>query len=209
MTAPAQPIRLYHFALSGHAHRVRLMCALLGLPVVLEDVDLLAGAQKTPAFLARNPFGQVPVIEDGETCVADSNAILLYLVSRYAEDERWYPADALTRARIQQWFSAAAGPLAKGPASARWITISGSGQDTAEAVKIAAGLFQVMDDTLAKTDFLVGEAPTVADIAMYTYTAHAPEGGIPLTPYPHIQAWLARIEALPGFVPMQATPAAA
>ena len=70
-----EPIRLYRFALSGHAHRAELLLSLLNLPVELIDVDLVGGAQRQPEFLAKNPFGTVPVIEDGELTLADSNAI--------------------------------------------------------------------------------------------------------------------------------------
>ena len=87
-----EPIRLYRYALSGHAHRVQLMLSLLQLPCELIDVDLPAGAHKTPAFLARNPFGQVPVIEDGDFTLADSNAILVYLALRHDPARRWLPA---------------------------------------------------------------------------------------------------------------------
>src|SRR5512139_1958091 len=119
MTQPAQPIRLYRFALSGHAHRAELFLSLLGLPVTLIDVDLTKGAQKQPDFLARNPFGQVPVIEDGDVTIADSNAILVYLAGRYDAGGTWLPRDPVAAAKVQQWLSVAAGTLASGPALAR------------------------------------------------------------------------------------------
>ena len=112
------PIRLYRHALSGHAHRVELLLSLLGLPHELIDVDLLAGAQKSPEFLAKNPFGQVPVIEDGPLTLADSNAILVYLASRYDEPRRWLPTDPVAAAQVQRWLSVAAGPQAPPPAPA-------------------------------------------------------------------------------------------
>jgi glutathione S-transferase len=206
MTVPSQPIRLYRFPLSGHAHRVELFLSLLGLPCELIDVDLKAGAQKTPAFLARNPFGQVPVIEDGDITLADSNAILVYLASRYDADGRWLPRDPRAMAEVQRWLSVAAGPLAAGPSAARLVAVFGAPLDQARAQAISAGLYPVVDRHLAGRDHLVGDAPTIADVALYTYTAHAPEGGIPLDPYPNVRAWLARVEALPGFLPMQRAP---
>lgn len=211
MTKPAQPIRLYRFALSGHSHRVQLMLSLLGLPVQMIDVDLVKGEQKAPAFLARNPFGQVPVIEDGAITLADSNAILVYLATRYDPTGRWLPRDAAGAARVQRWLSVAAGPLAFGPALARVIRLFGSKIDPEMALALAAQLFDVMEAHLVRQAFLAGDQPTIADVALYSYTAHAPEGGIPLQRYPGIRAWLARIEALPGFVPMarSAVPAAA
>jgi glutathione S-transferase len=200
------PIVLYRFPVSGHAHRVQLFLSLLKLPVRLVDVDLRAGAQKAPEFLRKNPFGQVPVIEDGDVTLADSNAILVYLADRYDESGAWHPRDPVARARVQQWLSAAAGPLAAGPSTARAVKLFGRPLDHALAVTVSTQLFGVLEQTLAKQPFLTGGKPTIADVAMYTYTAHAPEGGLSLEPFAHIRAWLSRIEALPGFVPMQRTP---
>ena len=196
-------IVLYRNPLSGHAHRVELFLSLLQIPARLVDVDLRAGAHKTPEFLSKNPFGQVPVIEDGDVTLADSNAILVYLALRYDKSGAWYPRDALAAARVQQWLSVAAGQLATGPATARLIKVFGRGLDHGRAVWVAEQLFAVMEQALAAQAFLTGATPTIADIAMYTYTAHAPEGGVMLEPYGNIRAWLARIEALPGFVPMR------
>ncbi len=206
MPAPARPIRLYRFPLSGHSHRVELFMSLLGLPVEPVDVDLVAGAQKRPDFLAKNPFGQVPVIEDGETTVADSNAILVYLATRYDGSGRWLPRDPLALARVQEWLSLAAGELAFGPAEARVIKLFGAKYDYARARALADRLYAVMDPHLAARRYLAADHPTIADVALYSYTAHAPEGGIALEPYPNVRAWLARIEALPAFVPMPKSP---
>jgi glutathione S-transferase len=206
MPAPARPIRFHRFALSGHSHRVELFLSLLGLPVEPVDVDLLKRAQKEPAFLAKNPFGQVPVIEDGDTVVADSNAILVYLATRYDASGRWLPREPLAQARVQEWLSLAAGELAFGPADARLIKLFGANYDYARAQMLASRLYAVMDPHLATRRFLAAEHPTIADIAHYSYTAHAPEGGVSLAPYPHVGAWLGRIEALPNFVPMPKSP---
>jgi glutathione S-transferase len=205
-TRPSQPIRLFGFPLSGHAHRAALMLSLLDLPFEKIDVDLRGGAHKTPAFLARNPFGQVPVLEDGDTVIADSNAILTYLALRYDQSGQWLPRDAVQAAKVQQWLSVAAGQLAHGPALARLITLFGLPSDPAPARDTAAQLFAVMEATLGKTAWLVGAKPTIADVALYSYTAHAPEGGVFLDDYPAIQAWLARLEALSGFIGMQRSP---
>lgn len=200
------PIRLHRFALSGHAHRAELFLSLLGLPFEAIDVDLRAGAQKQPDFLRLNAFGQVPVIEDGNVVVADSNAILVYLASKYDKTGRWLPRDPVLAAEVQRWLSVAAGPLAMGPALARIILLFKAPLDHERAKTAATALFGVMDAHLAGRDFFVGDGPTIADIALYSYTAHAPEGGVALESYAHIRAWLQRIEALPGFVPMIKSP---
>lgn len=203
--APHQPIKLYRMALSGHCHRVEMFMSLLGLPYELVEVDLRAGAHKTPEFISKNLFGQVPVIEDGEVTLADSNAILVYLEGRYAPG-RWLPREPLGAAQVQRWLSVAAGPLAFGAAAARVIQLFQRPDDPAEAMARANGLFKLMEQELAVRPFLVGDQPTLADIANYSYAARAPEGRVSLEPYPKLRAWLARVEALPGFVPMVRSP---
>lgn len=188
-------------ALSGHCHRVELFLSLLGLPHELVDVNLAAGEHKRPEFLARNPFGQVPVIDDGEVTLADSNAILVYLEGRYAPG-RWLPRDPLGAARVQRWLSVAAGPLAFGPAAARVIELFGKPEDPAPCVARAAQLLDVMERELAASPWLAGTAPTLADVANYSYIVSAPEGRVSLADHPAVRAWLARVEALPGFLPM-------
>jgi glutathione S-transferase len=198
---PANPIRLHRMALSGHCHRVELFLNLLGLPYELVEVNLAAGAHKSPDFLRMNAFGQVPVIQDGDVTLADSNAILVYLQGRYAPGQ-WLPNDPLAAAQVQRWLSVAAGPLAFGAAAARVIQLFRRPDDPAPAMARANALLNVMDAELAGRPFLAGDQPTIADVANYSYVAHAPEGNVSLEPYPHVRAWLQRVEALPRFVPM-------
>jgi len=200
MTAiPKPPIRLHRFVLSGHAHRAELFLSLLGLPYETVEIDLAHGAQKRPEFLALNPFGKVPVIEDDGAVIADSQAILVYLALRYDTSGRWLPREPLAAAQVQQWLVQAAGPLASGAAAARWLALTGKPVPPA-LVDTASTLLRQMEAHLSGRDWLVGSAPTIADIALYSYTAHVPEGGVPLEPYPALRAWLGRVEALPGFI---------
>jgi glutathione S-transferase len=188
-------------ALSGHCHRVELFLSLLGLPYELVDVDMRAREHKGAAFLARNPFGQVPVLEDGEVVLADSNAILVYLEGRYAPGA-WLPRDPVAAARVQQWLSVAAGPLAYGAAAARVVALFGKPDDPAPMRDRARQLLAVMEGELSLRPWLAGEQATLADLANYAYVARAPEGGVSLQAYPAVRAWLARVESLPRFVPM-------
>lgn len=198
---PARPLRLYRMALSGHCHRVELFLSLLGLPYELVDVDTRAGEHKSAAFLARNPFGQVPVLEDGAVVLADSNAILVYLEGRYAPGA-WLPRDPVGAARVQQWLSVAAGQLAYGAAAARVVALFGKPEDPAPMRDRAHQLLAVMEGELSLRPWLAGEQATLADLAHYAYVARAPEGGVSLQAYPAVRAWLARVEGLPRFVPM-------
>ena len=200
-------ITLHGVELSGHVHRVRLLLSALALPCRFADAP--AEVRATPQFLRLNPLGQVPVLEDGPVVLADSNAILVYLAKRYGEGSPWLPAEALAAARVQRWLSIAAGELARGPCTARLIRLFGAPADHGRAVAIAARLFLFMEAHLADRGYLAAEQPTIADLACYAYTARAPEGDIPLTPYPAIRQWLARIEAQPWFVPMPQARAAA
>lgn len=202
----SNPIKLYHFPKSGHAHRARLMLSLLKLQPEVIFVDLAKGEQKKPEFLALNPFGQVPVIDDNGTIIGDSNAILVYLAKTYGQG-RWLPQDAAGEARVQRWLSIAAGPLAFGPAAARLITVFGAGFNADEVIGRAHNLLKVMEAELGKASFLTGSEPSIADIANYSYIAHAPEGNVSLDAYPNVRAWLARIEALDDFVAMPRTAA--
>ncbi|MBS0340538.1 MAG: glutathione S-transferase [Proteobacteria bacterium] len=207
MTNNRPPLQLYRHPLSGHSHRVQLALGLLGLPCELIEIDLRKGEQKAPEFLKISPFGQVPVLVDNGTTVFDSNAILVYLATRHDADERrWLPRDPAAQAGVQAWLSVAAGQIAFGPATARLINVFGVQRDPHEAIARAHALFKVMELHLAERTFLVGDAPTIADIAGYSYISAAPEGNVDLAPYPALRNWLARIEALPGFVPFVQTP---
>jgi len=196
-------VRIHHFAKSGHAHRALVFVKLAGIAHEAVPVDLAAGAHKTPEFLAMNPNGQVPVLEDGEVVVSDSNAILVYLARTHAPD--WMPSDAVGEASVQRWLTLAAGEIAFGSCAARLITVFGAPLDADFAASTAEKAMRKLEYGLTGCDWLVGDRPTIADVACYSYTAHAPEGNVSLEPYPNVRAWLARFEALPGFEAMPAT----
>ena len=146
------------------------------------------------------------MLQDGEITIVDSNAILVYLVRRYAPDSQWLPEEALAAARVQRWLSIAAGELTYGPAVGRRIAQWGGPGDRPRALEVGRQLLEFMDAHLADTPYLAAAHPTLADLACYSYTAHAPEGGLSLQPYPAVREWLSRVEALPHFEPMPASP---
>jgi glutathione S-transferase len=197
-------ITVYGTEYSGHAHRVVLLLRMLEIP--FRFVPTPAEARSSPEFLRLNPLGQIPVLRDGEILIADSNAILVYLAKRYAPTSQWLPEEALAAARVQRWFAIAAGELAHGPGLARRIVQWGSPGDRQRALEIGESLFRFMEAHLADTPYLAAAHPTLADLACYSYTAHAPEGGLSLRPYPAIRGWLSRVEALPRFEPMRSSP---
>ncbi|MES2315918.1 MAG: glutathione S-transferase N-terminal domain-containing protein [Pseudomonadota bacterium] len=197
-------LRLHGTKLSGHVHRVELLLRMLDLP--FEFVSAPAEVRAGAAFRELNPLGQIPVLQDGALTLADSSAILVYLVKRYAPGSSWLPDDAAGAAAVQRWLSVAAGEVMYGPASARAQAQWGVPCDAARARAIAGRLFGFMDAHLATRPFLAAPHATIADLACYSYIRHAPEGGIGLDGYPALQAWLARVEALPAFMAMPSSP---
>lgn len=198
-------MKLYHHPLSGHAHRARLFLSLLGAEHELIEIDLASGGHKTPEFLAMNPFGQVPVLEDEGVFVSDSNAILIYAAKKAGRTD-WLPEDPAGAAAVQRWLSVAAGELAYGPAAARLITVFGAKFNPEEVIGRAHTLLGRIESQLAGRDWLVADHPTIADVAIYSYVARAPEGNVDLSGYPAVNALLRRVEALPGFVDFVQTP---
>lgn len=199
-------MKLYDLPLSGHAHRARLFLSLIGLPYETVPVDLRGGEHKSPAFLKLNPFGQVPVLDDDGTIVPDSNAILVYVAKKLGRTD-WLPEDPEGAARVQRWLSVAAGQIAFGPAAARLVTVFGAAFRPEEVIARAHAILTLVEAELGQRDWLAAARPTIADVALYSYVAAAPEGNVDLAPYPAIRGWLARIEALPGFLPFPKTAA--
>lgn len=199
-------MKIHHVPLSGHAHRAVLFASLLGLKPELVEVDLAAGAHKQPEFLALNPFGQVPVLEDDGVVVADSNAILVYLAKKTGRTD-WLPENPAGAAAVQRWLSVAAGELAYGPCAARLITVFGADFNAEEVIARAHVLLARLERHLSGRQWLAADHPTIADVALYSYLARAPEGNVDLSAYGQVRAFLARIEALPGFVAIPETAA--
>jgi glutathione S-transferase len=195
-------IKLYRYPLSGNAHRIELFLSLLDLDYTMIDVDLRSSEQKSESFLKLNPFGQVPVLDDDGTIIFESIAILVYLAKKY-DDGHWLPKEPECAAQIHQWLSIAASRISSGPATARLITLFGANINVEEVTQRSIELLTIINTHIEGRTFLVGDGPTIADVAAYTYIAHAPEGNISLQPYPAIKTWLKRVESLKGFVAMQ------
>lgn len=205
--APITPLTLYRMPVSGHCHRVELMLSLLGLPYQLINVELQRGEHRSAQHLALNPLGQVPVLVDDGMALSDSNGILVYLVQRYAPGSAWIPQDALGQAQLQRWFSLAAGLLAPGVASPRYAKLAGLAvTDREGALATGKRLLDYTEGELQGRMWLLGgEQPSLADITMVGYTSQAHLAGLPLAAYPRIAGWVARLQALPGYVPLTDT----
>lgn len=204
LTLDEPRIILHGTEYSGHAHRVVLLLRILEIPFRFANAP--DEVRRSAEFLRLNPLGEIPVLQDGVLVLPDSNAILVYLARRYAPGSQWLPDEPVAVARVQRWLSIAAGQLMYGPSVARRIVQWSYPADHRQAVEIAGGLLRFMEAHLAQQPYLAGEEATIADLACYSYTAHAPEGGISLEPYPNVRRWLARVEALPRFQPMRSSP---
>lgn len=192
-------IQLYTLPPSGNAQKVRMALRFLDLP--FEELSLAGGGQRTAAFQAINPLGQVPVLVDGSTALRDSGAILVYLAAAYRPGE-WDGFEAAERGRIAQWLMLAAGEVAGGPARLRAKALFGATIDEAAAAKLTGRVLQVIEERLAGRDWLEGDRLTIADLAVAPYIALSPQGGVDLEPFPRTRAWLACVTAMPRFPAM-------
>lgn len=197
-------VTLYNSSISGNAYKARLILSQIGIPFERIEVDLLKGEARGPEFRKINPNGQVPavVLDDGRV-LGQSGAILWY----FADGTPLLPSDPFARARVLEWMFFEQNSHEPAVAVARfWVRFLGKAEDwrdrLAERRKAGYRAFDVMEEALRSQPFLAGAGYSIADIALYAYTHNADEGGFDLAQYPEIRAWLARVEAQPGFVPM-------
>lgn len=196
-------IRLHDLELSGNCYKVRLFLALTNTPYELLPVDFMAGAHKAEPLIGLNPFGEIPILEDGDLVLRDSQAILIYLARKYG-GEGWLPTEASAMARVAEWLMVAENEVARGPNDARLRQKFGYDLNEGLALAKAERLLALLEAHLGSRQWLALERPTIADIACFPYVALGHEGGVPVGNRPAVQAWIDRIKALPGFVPMPA-----
>jgi glutathione S-transferase len=202
-------IRLYVGDRSGNSHKIALFLSILGLPH--ETVEMEYGRSlRTPEFLAKNPRGQVPVLEVDGKFIWDSQAILVYLARAHG-GERWLPTDAAGMAEVVQWLALAENEHLFGIAQARIMLRYRASEDELvfldmkRARTLTRRGLTAMERRLSDHDWLALDRPTIAEMACYTYPALHQEAEIDMTPYPSVMAWLGRVQALPGFIPMVGT----
>ncbi|HET8706146.1 MAG TPA: glutathione S-transferase family protein [Pseudomonadales bacterium] len=194
-------LTLYDFLPSGNGYKVRLLLSHLQRPYQLKEINILQGESRTAEFLQLNPNGRIPVIDDSGFVLAESNAILWYL----AENTPYFPRQKPLQAKILQWMFFEQYSHEPFIATSRfWISCLQQKEKYRAQLeqKKPGGLaaLSIMDKHLATQEFFVGNRYSIADIALYAYTHVAEEGEFPLQDYPHILAWLKRVEAMPGYV---------
>lgn len=197
--------RLYDYLPSGNGYKVRLVLSHLGIEHERIDLDILAGATRTPDFLAKNPNGRIPLLEvPGRGYLAESHAIISYL----AEGSPLIPADTFERARMWQWMCFEQYNVEPNIATVRfWTAFLGKtrgelGEKLVEKKKSGYAALDVLEQGLLERPYLVADRYSLADIALYAYTHVAHEGGFDLAPYPNIRAWCERVASQPGWKPI-------
>lgn len=193
-------MKLYMSNASGNAYKVRILLSLLKVPYEKSMVDLANKEQKKPEYLALNPRGEVPVIEDNGHVIWDSAACLAYVARKHG-GEKWLPTEPGAMAEVMQWLALAATEIQiglqytrRGLKQGRW---SVGNLEQGQAIgRIALG---ILEKRLKNNDWLALDHPTIADVACFPYVESAPEANLPLDGYPGIVAWIARCKALPGW----------
>lgn len=194
-------MKLYDVEFSGNCYKVRLLLSFLNVDCELVPIDVTNREQKTPAYLRKNPLGEIPVLEDGDLVLRDSQAILIYLAKKYGNDN-WLPNAADELALVMQWLSTACNEIARGPMDARAHYKFKLDNDIEQAHKNSKTILSIIDDHLDDREWLELNRVTIADIACFPYIALAHQGGITLNPYPNIKTWIKRIQALPNYISM-------
>ncbi|HEY4347006.1 MAG TPA: glutathione S-transferase family protein [Gaiellaceae bacterium] len=197
---------LYENAVSGNCYKVRLLLAHLGVPVERRPLDVVDRSNRADVLGGMNPALRVPtiVLADGRP-LAESGAILWY----FAEGTRFVPEDRYERARMLQWMFFEQYDHEPSIAVVRfWVAFSGRPEAFADRLdeRTAAGYraLAAMEQHIGGREFFVGDGPTLADIVLYAYTHVAGEGGFDLSGFSGIRAWLDRVAAMPGHIPIDA-----
>jgi glutathione S-transferase len=196
-------MRLYDLELSGNCYKVRLFLSLIGQGYERVPVDFLGGAHKQPPLIELNPFGEIPILVDGNLTLRDSQAILVYLARKYGS-ETWLPSDPGPMAQVVEWLMVAENEVARGPNDARLHVKFGYKLDHTLAAAKAERVLDLVEARLKGREWLALDHPTIADIACFPYIALGHEGRAPIGDRPGVLAWTKRIKALPGFVGMPA-----
>lgn len=194
-------MKLYNVEVSGNCYKIRLFLSLLDVDYKIVPIDIARREQKSPSYLKKNPLGEIPVLEDEDLILRDSQAILVYLALKYGSED-WLPRCPSEMARVMQWLSTASNEIARGLADSRYYEKFKIDLDIKKARDISKSILTVIDDHLDDKNWLELNRATIADIACFPYIALAPEGGISLDAYPNVQKWIVRIKKLPNFIAM-------
>ena len=200
---------LYDYELSGNCYKIRLLLNILGIQYRKQSIEFYPAAEhRKEEFLAINPLGELPVLQDGDLTLRDSQAILVYLATEYDTAGNWYPLlNPRTLAEVTQWLCFA-NAITASASGARLVDGFFYDLDGDACRAKAHRLFRILDEHLwfqerERQDWIVtGTAPTIADIACFPYVILSEEGGISRMDYPAIRRWTDRVKRIPGFTVM-------
>jgi glutathione S-transferase len=192
---------LYDFELSGSCYKVRLLLNILGVDYSKHGVDFVNKEHKNAEYVKLNPFGEIPIYEEGDLRLRDAQAILIYVAGKYDPARTWWPTDPAAQARIAQWLSTGGNEIMSA-AGARLVKILNYDLNLPALQARANATFKILEAHLANRQWVELGHPTIGDIACFPYTALAGEGEISLEPYPNIRAWIGRMKEVPRFITM-------
>lgn len=194
-------MKLYDLELSGNCYKVRLFLSILGIPYEKIPVNTKTAENKRPELLKLNPRGQLPVLDDDGFITWDSSSCLVYLARKYG-GEKWYPSEAREAAEVSRWvaISQQGEIVTTGLSRARAMTLFDTAGDLAGYQERGRHFLKFLDGYMKGRSWLALERPTLGDLACYPYIAMAPQGGVSLDEYAALNAWFARMRALPGYV---------
>ncbi len=196
-------LHLYDRETSGNAYKVRLLLAFLSIPYDRTLISLKDGKNLVDSsYRTLNPRGQIPTLTDGPLTLWGSTAALCYIASKYDAARTWLPVESHQLAEVMQWLELAQNEVQSGLFMARAIAKFGYSGNLAEAQERATTALQTLEWRLAKSTWLVGSTPTVADIACFPYAALAEEGQIDVSSYQGVCAWIREFKAISNFIPM-------
>ena len=202
---------LHDFELDENCYKVRLLLAALDIPFHRVAVDMVPVAEQTrPPLILINPLGTLPILEDGPAALRDAEAILIYLATRYDATRSWLPADPAALGQVAMWLTFAARDLHAAVLARRHALFDAPADGP--AVHVAARrAFRIMDDhmtarRLSGADWVVGDAPTLADLALFPSFALSRDFGIEHEAYPALRRWVRRMRAVRGFRTMPGIP---
>ncbi len=204
-------IQLYDFELDENCYKVRLLLSVLGLSYRKITVNMVPGAEHRQApLLALNPRGSLPILVDGELVLSEAEAILIYLARAYAPASQWLPNEPATFARLMMWLQFATRDLHAAWLARRHAMFDEPG-DAVSLANVARRAFRLMDDHMTAREFdgalwFVGDASTLAELALFPAIALSRDFGIEHEAYPALRRWMRRVRAIPGFVTMPGIP---
>jgi glutathione S-transferase len=204
-------VTLYNYELDEACYRARLMLSILGIDHETITVNMVPrGEEKSPAMLALNPCGALPILKDGDLVLTGTEAIIAYLAKTYDAAGTWLPLDAAKFGSVMQWLVFSSGAL-QSAVTARKLALFDMSGDFEKIKCEARAAFVIMEDHLTLrqiegSEWLVGDSPTVADVALVPSFALSRDFGIGHEEFPALRRWLRRFRAIPGFKTMPGIP---